>query len=82
MTWIKIEKPLFTLLIGIVLAGAMQVSLEWPVRASIIILVLGAVGSALVIAQLVSDLRNAVSGKSSETLTMEAPAVEISSRWG
>jgi len=82
MNWIKIERPLFTLFIGIVLAGAIQVSLEWPVRASIIILVLGTIGSALVIAQLVSDIRNAVSGKSSEALTMEAPAVESNSRWG
>ena len=82
MNWIKIEKPLFTLFIGIVLAGAIQVSLEWPVRASIIILVLGAIGSALVIVQLVSDIRNSVSGKSSEALTMEAPAVESHTRWG
>ena len=82
MSWIKIERPLFTLFIGIVLAGAMQVSLEWPVRASIIILVLGAIGLALILVQFVSDIKNAVSGKSSVTLTMEAPAAETDSRWG
>ena len=82
MSWIKIERPLFTLFIGIVLAGAMQVSLAWPVRASIIILVLGAIGLALILVQFVSDIKNAVSGKSSVTLTMEAPAAETESRWG
>jgi hypothetical protein len=45
-------------------------------------LFLGAIGTALVIAQLVSDTRNAISGKSSERLTMETPTVENSSRWG
>jgi len=65
-----------------VLAGAIQISLEWPVRASIIILVLGAIGLALLIVQLISDTRNAASGKSSEALTMEAPAVKTDSRWG
>jgi Tripartite tricarboxylate transporter TctB family len=82
MSWLKIERPLFTLLIGIVFAVAIQVSLEWPVRASIIILVLGGIGSALIIAQLVSDIKNAASGKTSQALTLEAPAVETASRWG
>ncbi|HEX9660709.1 MAG TPA: tripartite tricarboxylate transporter TctB family protein [Candidatus Binatia bacterium] len=80
MNWTKVERPLFTLLIGVVLAGAMLVSLEWPVRASIIILVLGAIGSALIIVQLVVDIKSA--GKSSQALTMEAPAVKTDSRWG
>ena len=82
MSWIKVERPLFTLFVGIVLAGAMEVSLEWPVRASIIILVLGTIGLALIFVQFVSDIKNAVSGNSSVTLTMEAPAAETDSRWG
>lgn len=82
MDWIKIERPLFTLFIGAVLVAAMQVSLEWPLRASIIILVLGGIGLALLFAQMASDIKNAIAGKSSETLTMEAPAVETQSRWG
>ena len=82
MSWLKIERPLFTLFIGIILLGAMKVSLEWPVRASIIILVLGAIGSVLILVQFISDIKNAASGKSFETLTMEAPAVEADSHWG
>ncbi|HXV84022.1 MAG TPA: tripartite tricarboxylate transporter TctB family protein [Candidatus Binatia bacterium] len=82
MHWIKFERPLFTLLIGIVLAVAIQISLEWPVRASIIILVLGAIGSALIIYQFASDIKSAISGKASEALTMEAPIVATDNRWG
>ena len=82
MSWVRIERALFTLLVGIVVAGAMEVSLQWPIRASIIILVLGAVAAALLVYQLVSDIKNAASGKSEEALTMEAPAAEAESRWG
>ena len=82
MDWIKIERALFTLIVGAVVIAAIQVSLQWPLRAAIVIVVLGGVGVALIIAQLVSDIRNAISGKSYETLTMEAPAVETDSRWG
>jgi len=82
MTWFKIEKPLFTLFIGAVLAGAMQVARGWSVRASIIILVLGGIGLVLALAQLISDVNALRSGKSAEALTMEAPALEGYGRWG
>lgn len=82
MTWLKIEKPLFTLFIVGVLAGAVQVARGWSVRASIIILVLGGLGLALAAAQLLLDIKNLRAGGSAETLTMEAPAAENQSRWG
>lgn len=37
---------------------------------------------ALIIVQFLSDVKSSVSGKSSEALTMEAPAVESEKRWG
>ncbi len=82
MSWIKIEKLLFTLFIAALLAGALQIARDWSIRASIIILVLGGIGLALAVAQLVSDFKNLRSRKSAAALTMEAPALEVSSRWG
>ena len=82
MHWIKIERAIFTFVVGILIVTAIQVSLEWPLRASIIILVLGGIGLALLIAQVVADIRDAVLGKSSVTLTMEAPAMATDSPWG
>lgn len=78
-----IEKCIFTLLVGAVLVIAMTVAWEWPLRASIIVLVLGIIGVSLTVAQLVSDVRNLISGsKPPEALTMEAPVGESSGRWG
>jgi len=82
MSRLKIEKLLFTLFVAGVLAVAVQVALEWSIRASIIILVLGGIGLLLAVAQLVSDFKNLSSTKSTVALTMEAPALETNSRWG
>lgn len=82
MNWIKIERPLFTLLVASLLAGAIHVALGWSIRASIIILVLGGLGLALAVVQLVGDFKNLRSGKSAEALNMEAPALEAYGRWG
>jgi hypothetical protein len=82
MTWLKIERTLFTLFVAVVLAGAMQVARGWAIRASIIILVLGGIGLALVLAQFISDMKNVASEKPDEALTMEAPAAQSESRWG
>ena len=71
MDWIKIERPLFTLFIGAVFLVAMWVSFEWPLRASIIILVLGGIGLALLCAQMTTDIKNNIAGKSSETLSFK-----------
>lgn len=82
MSWLKIEKPLFTLFIAAVLAVAVQTARGWSVRASIIILLLGGLGLVLAAAQLLLDIKNLRTGESTETLTMEAPATENQSRWG
>jgi Tripartite tricarboxylate transporter TctB family len=82
MTWLKIEKPLFTLFIAGVLAGAVQVARGWSIRASIIILVLGGIGLALAVAQLFSDIKTLRSEEPAKVLTMEAPALESYGRWG
>lgn len=81
MSWSRIEKPLFTLFIAAVLAGAVQVARGWSIRASIIILVLGGIGLFLAAAQLFSDVKSLRTGKSAEVLTMEAPAVGDQGRW-
>ncbi len=82
MTWLKIEKPLFTLLIAGVLAGAVQIARGWSIRASIIILVLGGIGLTLAVVQLISDIKNLRSEEPAKVLTMEAPALESYGRWG
>jgi hypothetical protein len=82
MTWIKIERIVFTLFVAVVLAGAVQVAREWAIRASIIILVLGGIGLALAFKQFFSDINNVRSEKPDEALTMEAPAAQPGSRWG
>jgi hypothetical protein len=79
----NIEKLLFTLFIGTVLVTALLVAWEWPVRASIIVLVLGSIGIALVIVQIVTDLKSMAPGAiRAEALSLEVPAFESSSRWG
>ena len=82
MTWIKIERALFTLFVFVLLAGAVQVAREWAIRASIIILLLGGLGLALALAQFISDIKNIESKKPDQVLTMEAPAAKSDSRWG
>lgn len=82
MEWIKIERALFTLFITGVLAGAIQIAREWSIRASIIILVLGSIGLALCLVQLIKDWRDLSKQEKLASLTMEAPASEIEGRWG
>ena len=49
---------IFTLVIALILAGALVTAWGWPLRASIIILVLGSIGLILVGTQLALDIRN------------------------
>lgn len=78
----NVERALFTLTVGIVLLGAMVVAWEWPVRASIIVLVLGSIGIALALAQLISDVKSLARGSAqSPALTLEAPALDTNRRW-
>ena len=79
----NVEKALFTAFVGTILVFAMVVAWEWPVRASIIVLLLGSIGIALTLVQLVSDLKSiAPDSVPSEALNLEAPTFESSSRWG
>jgi hypothetical protein len=79
----NIEKTIFTLFIGTVLLIALVVAWQWPVRASIIVLVLGSIGIALSLVQIVADLKSMTAGAvRSQALDLEAPAFESSGRWG
>ena len=65
---------LFTLFIGLAILAAMIAAWDWPLRASIIVLVLGSAGLVMVAAQLILDLSR------SRKPTPEArPAFEIPS---
>ena len=52
-----IENILFTSFVGLVIVGALFVATDWPVRASIIVLLLGSIGIVLAAMQLVSISR-------------------------
>jgi len=83
ITWRALERTFFTFFVGLVLVSAMRVSWEWPVRASIIVLVLGSCGVVLALVQLISDIRNAVEGnEKGQALNLELPAAEPLSRLG
>ena len=78
-----IETILFTSFIGLVVLGALWVAKDWPVRASIVILLLGSVGSVLAAAQLVLDFRALRAGTHrAERPTYETVALEHEGRWG
>jgi hypothetical protein len=78
-----IENILFTSFVGLVIAGALFVATDWPVRASIIILLLGSIGIVLAAMQLILDFK-ALRGESSkpERPTFEVAALEHQGRWG
>ena len=79
-------KDLFTLFIGAAMAGAMVVAWDWPLRASIIVLVLGSLGILLVGAQLVLDLTRARGDAPEEKPALELPSFDdgetTSTPWG
>jgi hypothetical protein len=76
----KLEALLFTAFIGFVMAAALWFAREWPIRASIGVLVLGSIGAVLAIWQLALDAR--ISGARPERSQLEVPAAESESRWG
>ena len=80
---LRIEKSLFTLLILLLLSWAVYIAKDWPLRASIIILVLGSVGIVLSLVQLISDLiSKTASAEESEGIAFDAPALKPEGRWG
>jgi hypothetical protein len=78
-----IENILFTSFVGLVIVGALFVATDWPVRASIIVLLLGSIGIVLAAMQLVFDFTALRRGNSKlERPTFEVAALEHQGRWG
>lgn len=79
----RVEKTLFTLFILLLLSWAVYIATDWPLRASIIVLVLGSVGVVLSLVQLIFDIvpKGAVSAEP-EGIAFDAPALKPESRWG
>src|SRR5262245_15304241 len=77
------EQIFFTAFVGLVMIVALFVAKDWPIRASIIILLLGSIGIVLVLAQLRLDYRaaRADDGKILRP-TFEVQAIEHEGRWG
>ncbi len=76
----KLEGLLFTLFIGTVIAAALWFARDWPIRASIGVLVLGSIGVVLAIWQFALD-----AGKSDapvERSQFEMPLAERETKWG
>lgn len=78
-----IESLAFTSFVGLAIFTALFVAKDWPIRASIVILLLGSVGAVLVLIQLVLDFR-ALGGEARkpERPTFEVEALEHQGRWG
>lgn len=76
----KLEGLLFTLFIGAVIAAAVWFARDWPIRASIGVLVLGSIGVLLAIWQLALEARK--SAEAVERSQFEMPLAESESKWG
>jgi hypothetical protein len=76
MSAILSGRNLFTLFILLVFVGALVTASEWPLRASIIVLVLGVCGAGLALAQLIVDLRKPRTEKDTPRPTYETPSIE------
>ena len=76
----KLEGLLFTLFIGIVMAAALWFAREWPIRASIGVLVLGSLGVVLAIWQFALDARK--SDLPVERSQFEMPMAARETKWG
>jgi hypothetical protein len=77
---LKLEGLLFTLFIGVVMAAALWFARDWPIRASIGVLVLGSIGVVLAIWQLALDAKK--SAASVQRSQFEMPLAESESKWG
>jgi hypothetical protein len=80
---VGIERILFTSFVGFLIIAALWVAKDWPIRASIIILLLGGIGTILTIVQLTLDIK-AVCGKDLKVVrpTFDTQAIEHEGRWG
>ncbi len=80
---LKLEQILFTLFIVCVFIVALRASLDWPLRASILVLLLGGVGLILALSQLGMDFWGIFHEPAkAEGMSFEVPLLETSSRWG
>jgi Tripartite tricarboxylate transporter TctB family len=77
------EQIFFTAFIGLIMVAALFVAKDWPIRASIIILLLGSIGVILALLQLRLDFK-AVRAEDAKILrpTFEVQAIEHQGRWG
>lgn len=77
------EQIFFTAFVGLVIIAALFVAQDWPIRASIIILLLGGVGVILAGIQLAMDFK-AMRTEGSKLVrpTFEVQAIEHQGRWG
>jgi len=80
---LKLEQILFTLFIVCVFIVALRSSLDWPLRASILVLLLGGIGLILALSQLGMDFWG-ISHQpvKAEGMSFEVPLLETGSRWG
>lgn len=76
----KGEGLAFTAFVGCVMAGALWLARDWPIRASIGVLVLGGVGVILALWQFILELRSQESTQ--KRSAFEAPTVKTEARWG
>src|SRR5687767_7361231 len=76
----KLEGLLFTLFIGTVMAAALWFARDWPIRASIGVLVLGSIAVVLAIWQFALDARK--SDAPVERSQFEMPLAERENKWG
>jgi tripartite tricarboxylate transporter TctB family protein len=79
-TWMKSEGLAFTAFVGCANAGALWVARDWPVRASIGVLVLGIIGVTLALCQISRDLR--LQKTAQDRSTFEAPQIATEGKWG
>jgi len=78
-----VEKIIFTSIVGLVMLAALYIAKDWPIRASIIILLLGGIGVILASIQFIFDLKD-IRADNSKVLrpTYEVQAIEHQGRWG
>lgn len=78
---LRLEKRLFSLFIFLVLVAAVWEAYPWPLRASIVVLLLGSIGVVLALLQLVLDLKPSQSPKASQGISYDTPKLESTGRW-
>src|SRR5262245_56739389 len=78
-----VEQLIFTSFIGMVMLAALFVAKDWPLRASIIIMLLGGVGVILTVVQLSTDCKTLrTEGSTMVRPKFEVQAIEHEGRWG